>query len=853
MSRHILNVGSRYSSEKHDITLANKIESIHINSLTNESHVKENAARLDTIATNTANIKISTDSVNLNVDTLETLTTATNAELQYLNNVNTAGATAHSLLAANVHHNDNKTHLAGVKSEIQYLNNTGAAGSLAHSLLAGNVHHDDNKTHLAGIKTAIELLDNCVDGNELQVDIISSALPSGGATSANQVIIEASLTAMEAKMDVDNVVYDNQLIKLTEIDTAIDTIDTVLDASLVKQTNNETLLTSIDQKLGDIETAVQILDNAIAGNEMQVDIISIPTTTVSGTVTANLSATDNAVLDDVSQKLGDIETAVQGTLTVGSHAVTNAGTFAVQAACSGTVTANLGATDNAVLDDISQKLGDIETAVQILDNAIAGNEMQVDVISMPSTTVSGTVTANLSATDNAVLDAMVTDLAAIEVTQGTIAGDTTSIDGKITACNTGAVVLAAGSATIGTVTANLGSTDNAVLDDIAQKLGDIETAVQILDNAISGNEMQVDIVSIPTTTVSGTVTANLSATDNAVLDAIETTNNAIQSAVEGTLTVGSHAVTNAGTFAVQAACSGTVTANLSATDNAVLDASLVKQTNIETLITTLDGVQDNVLTKITNNETLLTAIDSDTNAIKVSAAALVVDAAATEVLITATNGLLTTLDGVQDNVLTKITNNETLLTAIDEDTNNIKTSTASCATDLAALEVLQTATNGLLTTLDGVQDNVLAKITNNETLLTAIDADTSSMNTDLQAIETSNAAILAKLSPVKSVSVSHSNVTVSDGGSNTSSAIDVRTVKHLGFSGSASDDGGGSIKILASATSGGTYLEVGSGTFNTGALQVAAIPNAPYHYIKIQIDNNTGSSPDYTVNVFKSS
>ena len=748
MSRHILNVGSRNSSEKHDITLANKIESIHINSLTNESHVKENAARLDTIATNTANIKISTDSVNLNVDTLETLTTATNAELQYLNNVNTTGAAAHSLLAA-------------------------------------NVHHDDNKTHLAGIKTAIELLDNCVDGNELQVDIVSSALPSGGATSANQVIIEASLTAMEAKMDVDNVVYDNQLIKLTNID---------------EDTGN--ILT----KLGEIEI------------------------------------TNNAV-----------QSAVEGTLTVASHAVTNAGTFAVQASCSGTVTANLGATDNAVLDDIAQKLGDIETAVQILDNAIAGNEMQVDVISMPTTTVSGTVTANLSATDNAVLDAMVTDLAAIEVTQGTIAGDTTSIDGKIVACNTGAVVLAAGSATIGTVTANLGSTDNAVLDDIAQKLGDIETAVQILDNAISGNEMQVDVISMPSTTVSGTVTANLSATDNAVLDAIETTNNAIQSAVEGTLTVASHAVTNAGTFAVQASCSGTVTANLSATDNAVLDASLVKQTNIETLITTLDGVQDNVLTKITNNETLLTAIDSDTNAIKVSAAALVVDAAATEVLITATNGLLTTLDGVQDNVLTKITNNETLLTAIDEDANNIKISTASCAVDLAALEVLQTATNGLLTTLDGVQDNVLAKITNNETLLTAIDADTSSMNTDLQAIETSNAAILVKLTPVKSVTLSQDNVTIADSASNTSSAIDIRTVKHLGFSGSASDDGGGSVKILASATSGGTYLEVGSGSFNTGALNVAPIPNAPYHYIKIQVENYTGSSTDYTVTVFKSS
>jgi hypothetical protein len=71
----------------------------------------------------------------------------------------------------------------------------------------------------------------------------------------------------------------------------------------------------------------------------------------------------------------------------------------------------------------------------------------------------------------------------------------------------------------GTVTANLSATDNAVLDAIAA--------------SVAG-----------TLAVSGTVTANLSATDNAVLDAIA-------ASVAGTLTVGSHAVTNAGTFVTQ--------------------------------------------------------------------------------------------------------------------------------------------------------------------------------------------------------------------------------------------------------------------------------------------------------------
>lgn len=75
------------------------------------------------------------------------------------------------------------------------------------------------------------------------------------------------------------------------------------------------------------------------------------------------------------------------------------------------------------------------------------------------------------------------------------------------------------------LTVDLGATDNAVLDAIAASLAG-------------------------TLGVSGTVTANLSATDNAVLDAIA-------ASLAGTLTVGSHAVTNAGTFATQAAQSGT--------------------------------------------------------------------------------------------------------------------------------------------------------------------------------------------------------------------------------------------------------------------------------------------------------
>ena len=89
---------------------------------------------------------------------------------------------------------------------------------------------------------------------------------------------------------------------------------------------------------------------------------------------------------------------------------------------------------------------------------------------------------------------------------------------------------------------------------------------------------------------------------------------------------------------------GTVTANLSATDNAVLDAMVVDLAAMETLLTAANV--DHAA-----NEVLLTGIDADTDAIKT-------DMAAIEVLLTAAN-----VDHAA---------NEALLTTIDSDTNDTK-------------------------------------------------------------------------------------------------------------------------------------------------------------------------------------
>lgn len=118
---------------------------------------------------------------------------------------------------------------------------------------------------------------------------------------------------------------------------------------------------------GDIEIGAVELKNGTddtratvtAGNALKVDGSAV-TQPVSGTVTANLSATDNAVLDQIELNTdfgtvtgGGTETgAVRVTIANNSTGVLSVDDNGNSLTVDGTVTANLSATDNAVLDNI---------------------------------------------------------------------------------------------------------------------------------------------------------------------------------------------------------------------------------------------------------------------------------------------------------------------------------------------------------------------------------------------------------------------------------------------------------------------------------------------------------------------
>ena len=183
----------------------------------------------------------------------------------------------------------------------------------------------------------------------------------------------------------------------------------------------------------------------------------------SGAVTASLSATDNAVLDAIATDGDNIQTLLTTMDGVLDNILTKNG--------------EIETTNNAcqvLLGTIDADTGAIKTAVEILDNAISGNEMQCDIVSLPALpTGSNTIgTVNLSATDNAVLDSILTKNTEIDTVLDTI-------NGKVTACNTGAVVISSGA-----VTATLSATDNAVLDTIDAVLDTIKVDTEAIETAV---------------------------------------------------------------------------------------------------------------------------------------------------------------------------------------------------------------------------------------------------------------------------------------------------------------------------------------------------------------------------------
>jgi hypothetical protein len=285
----------------------------------------------------------------------------------------------------------------------------------------------------AAIKTAVEIIDNAISGNEMQVDVVA-ALPAGtnniGDVDVLTVPAPLSTTGGGTEATALRVTLANDSTGLISIDdnggsitvdgTVASTQSGTWNINNVSGTVSLPTGASTSANQSTIITALQLLDNAVAtdgsaavtglfqvggtdGTNAQ--ILSTNATghlniadggnsiTVDGTfwqatqpvsIAASVAVTDNSgsltvdapVGTPVFVRLSDgtsaISTLPVSLASVPSHPVTNAGTFAVQAAQSGTWNVNnvSGTVSLPTGASTSSNQSTIITALQLLDDAI---------------------------------------------------------------------------------------------------------------------------------------------------------------------------------------------------------------------------------------------------------------------------------------------------------------------------------------------------------------------------------------------------------------------------------------------------------------------------------------------------
>ena len=346
-------------------------------------------------------------------------------------------------------------------------------------------------TALSAIKTAVEVLDNCVSGSEFQVDVVSSALPSGAST--------------------------------------------------------ETTLAAAEAHLGNIDTGVDVLEACVGSNKVNVNISS---GNISGFATQTTLASVLAKNTEIETSANAIQSAVEGTLTVGSHAVTNAGTFAVQS----TIAAALPAGTNAIgklAANSGVDIGDVDvTSISAGTNRIgmvgmkanqaadgtgterfvlcdAAGHLQVDVLSGGgSTDVSGVATHAKQDTIIGHLDGVEGKLDAIETTNnacqvllGTIDADTGAIKTAVQILDN---AISGNEMQVDIVSSALpsGAATQTTLASVLAKNTEIETTADAI--LAKNTQLETLLTSIAHRTATATLSAATNLADDGALAIVDT-------------------------------------------------------------------------------------------------------------------------------------------------------------------------------------------------------------------------------------------------------------------------------------------------------------------------------------------
>lgn len=375
------------------------------------------------------------------------------------------------------------------------------------------VHASFSDITLAGIQLITNVTDNIViynfadptKGGTLSTDTLTLAYDTTTMSDTDELMVlveDGSATeAIAGTVDLgatDNAVLDAIAASVAAIDTDTTTVIGHLDGV-------ETLLGTIDADTSNLSTKIDTLAGAVAGTEVQVDVLTMPTTTVTATdldirnlvntdvVTAELSATDNAVLDAIAASVAAIDTDAT---TIIGHV------DGIETAI-GTTNTTLTTIDGRV-DGLETSNSAIQTAVELIDNTIvvddaafapATTSVQMvgfvfDNVATDSVDEGDAGAARMSANRN--IFTTVRDAAGNERGQNVdangnagvvLAAETTKVIGTIRVASGG---IASGAIAAGAIAA--GATSIATTEDTASAAADhlVKVAQIRLDTPVSG-------------------------------------------------------------------------------------------------------------------------------------------------------------------------------------------------------------------------------------------------------------------------------------------------------------------------------------------------------------------------------
>ena len=487
---------------------------------------------------------------------------------------------------------------------------------------------------LAVTNTGLTELANAISGNEMQVDVLT--MPTVTETNSSAIntkigTVNTNLGTLETSTDKVRGTGAN-VKSLYDLHGLLATINTSASTTATNSANLSNISTksnNIATSAGAINSDTTSMSNKLTTVNTNLGTLETSTDSIRGSGVSVASLYDlKGVLDAVKTNTDDIE------VVVGDIDVNTDGLEVLQASTNTKLDTAI--TSVAKIDDVH---GTDNATAPTKGNLIGGKDtngkfqdLLVDTSGRPSVNVNGTVPISGTVTSTP---------SGTQAVSGTFFQATQPVSGTVTATPSGTQAVSNAGLTelASAISGNEMQVDVITMPTVAvtgafypgtqpvsgtvteTNSGAIKTAVEKIDNAISGNEMQVDVLTMPTTAVTG-----------AFYPATQPVSGTVTSTPSGTQTVsGTVAVTNAGLTELASAISG----NEMQVD--VLTMPTITETNSANIKSVLDAIKTNT----DDIEVVVGDIDVNTDGL--------------EVLQTSTNTKLDTMDGVLDNIDTAST------------------------------------------------------------------------------------------------------------------------------------------------------------------------------------------------------